>query len=91
MARLTVEDCLHTIPNRFELTVLAAKRARQLALGRAEPLVPWDNDKPAVVALREIAAGVIDAAEIDRIENEPMTREAMQAAFATEESSLITE
>jgi DNA-directed RNA polymerase subunit omega len=60
MARVTVEDCLDQVENRFELVILAAKRARQIANG-AEPTVEWDNDKPTVVALRELAAGTIDA------------------------------
>ena len=58
MARITVEDCLEHVDNRFDLVLLAARRARQLENG-VEPLVPWDNDKPTVVALREIAAGLI--------------------------------
>ena len=58
MARITVEDCLEHVDNRFNLVLLAAKRARQLEHG-VEPLVPWDNDKPTVGALREIAAGLI--------------------------------
>ena len=66
MARITVEDCLENIDNRFNLIVVASKRARQLANGR-EPTVPWDNDKPTVVALREIAAGNIDASILDDI------------------------
>lgn len=56
MARVTVEDCLKNVKNRFELVILSAKRARQLMHGK-EPMVEWDNDKPTVVALREIAAG----------------------------------
>ena len=60
MARVTVEDCLDQVENRFELVILSAKRARQIANG-AEPTVEWDNDKPTVVALRELAAGTIDA------------------------------
>lgn len=58
MARLTVEDCLDYVDNRFELVLVAAKRARQLAMG-ADPLVPLDNDKPTVLALREIAENLI--------------------------------
>jgi DNA-directed RNA polymerase subunit omega len=58
MARITVEDCVAKIPNKFQLVLVAAKRARQLANG-AEPMVPWENDKPTVVALREIAEGFI--------------------------------
>lgn len=57
MARVTVEDCLKVIPNRFELTLVAAKRARDLAIGGKEALVDWEQDKATVVALREIAAG----------------------------------
>jgi DNA-directed RNA polymerase subunit omega len=59
MARLTVEDCLNKEPNRFKLIMKAAKRARELEKG-APAKVPWDNDKPTVAALREIAEGVID-------------------------------
>ncbi len=58
MARLTVEDCLDHVDNRFELVLIASKRARQLAMG-ADPLVPLDNDKPTVLALREIAENLI--------------------------------
>ncbi len=58
MARVTVTDCLEHVDNRFQLVLIAAKRARQLIFG-AEPLVPMDNDKPTVLALREIAEGLI--------------------------------
>jgi DNA-directed RNA polymerase subunit omega len=58
MARITVEDCLEKIPNLFQLVLVAAKRARQLANG-AHPMVDWENDKSTVVALREIAEGYI--------------------------------
>lgn len=57
MARITVEDCLGNVRNRFELVLLASKRARQLMRGSAEPKVAWENDKATVVALREIAMG----------------------------------
>jgi len=57
MARITVEDCLKHIHNRFELVLRAAKRARQIARGSVYPLVPEENDKPTVVALREFAEG----------------------------------
>ncbi|MFT3742321.1 MAG: DNA-directed RNA polymerase subunit omega [Gammaproteobacteria bacterium] len=59
MARITVQDCLERIPNRFELVIVASSRARQLEIGSADPLVPWENDKPTVVALREIAEGKV--------------------------------
>ncbi len=58
MARITVEDCLDNLDNRFDLVLIAAKRARQLSNG-VDPLLPWENDKPTVVALREIADGLI--------------------------------
>lgn len=56
MARITIEDCLKNVENRFKLVLVASKRARQLALGSSEPLVPWENDKATVVALRELAS-----------------------------------
>ena len=58
MARITVEDCVDNIPNMFQLVLVAAKRERQLANG-AHAMVDWENDKPTVVALREIAEGYI--------------------------------
>ena len=58
MARITVEDCSKKIPNMFQLVLVASKRARQLANG-AEPMIGWENDKPTVVALREIAEGYV--------------------------------
>ena len=58
MARITVEDCLEKIPNIFELVMVASKRARRLANG-APAQIDWENDKPTVVALREIAAGLV--------------------------------
>lgn len=61
MARITVEDCLEHVENRFELVMVSSKRARQLQTGGKEAMVPEDNDKPTVLALREIAAGLIDA------------------------------
>ncbi len=65
MARVTVEDSLEHVDNRFQLVLLASKRARDIAMGM-EPLVDWDNDKPTVVALREIAEGKIDRSYLDR-------------------------
>ncbi len=59
MARVTVEDCLENVDNRFELVMLATKRARQIAVQGAEPLVAPEGDKPTVIALREIAKGLI--------------------------------
>jgi len=64
MARLTVEDCLDNVENRFELVLVAAKRARQLSMG-ADPLVELENDKPTVLALREIAESKIDRSVLE--------------------------
>lgn len=61
MARVTVEDCLENVANRFELVMVASKRAREIAVRGAQPMVDWENDKPTVVALREIAAGLVSA------------------------------
>ncbi|CAM3771335.1 DNA-directed RNA polymerase subunit omega [Parendozoicomonas haliclonae] len=70
MARVTVEDCLEHVDNRFELVMAASKRARQLTIGGKDPKVAWENDKPTVVALREIAEGKIDPKQIDREDQE---------------------
>jgi len=80
MARVTVEDCLDNVDNRFELVMfelvmLATKRSRQLATGGKEPKVAWENDKPTVVALREIASGLVDydvIAQDDIVDDEPL-------------------
>jgi DNA-directed RNA polymerase subunit omega len=72
MARLTIEDCLENLDSRYDLVILATKRARQIALG-AEPMVEEDNDKPTVIALREIAEGLITSENIDTIgKNDPL-------------------
>ena len=64
MARVTVEDCLDKVDNRFQLVLVATKRARQLANG-VQPLVEWENDKPTIVALREIADGLVGPGILD--------------------------
>lgn len=86
MARITVEDCLEVVDNRFDLVTMAAKRARQLANG-VEPQIDNNEaqDKPTVLALREIAARKIDNALIDRVEKserERAEREALEWAAA---------
>lgn len=63
MARVTVEDCLEHVANRFELVMVASKRARDLAVHGKQPLVDWENDKPTVVALREIAEGLLNTSD----------------------------
>ncbi len=65
MARITVEDCLHSIPNRFELTLAATYRARQIAQGNT-PQVEAERDKPTVIALREIAQGLVGKEILNR-------------------------
>ncbi|MBL6818339.1 MAG: DNA-directed RNA polymerase subunit omega [SAR86 cluster bacterium] len=66
MARLTVEDCLKVVNSRFDLIIMASKRARQLSNTSRDPLVEWDNDKPTLVALREIEAGLLDKETLER-------------------------
>ena len=86
MARITVEDCLEVVGNRFELVMMAAKRARQLANGVEPALENHESgDKPTVLALREIAARKIDNELIDRVEKaerERAEREALEWAAA---------
>lgn len=72
MARVTVEDCLENVENRFELVMVASKRARQLTLGGQEPHLAWENDKPTVVALREVAEKLTDASILDEAEVKPL-------------------
>ncbi len=67
MARITVEDCLEHVPNLFQLVLVAAKRARKIANG-AEPTVEWENDKPTVVALREVASGHVGPEILEEVE-----------------------
>ncbi len=69
MARITVEDCLKNIDNRFEMVLTATKRARQIANG-ADPLVEEQNDKPTVIALREIASGLVDPERVNMMQAE---------------------
>ena len=66
MARVTVEDCLNSVDNRFELVMVASKRARQIATGGRAPLVQEESDKPTVVALREIAEGLVTPDMLNR-------------------------
>ena len=67
MARVTVEDAVDTIGNRFDLIMVASKRARQLATGGKDAMVDWDNDKPTVVALREIEEKLVTRDNVDRL------------------------
>jgi DNA-directed RNA polymerase subunit omega len=87
MARITVEDCLDYVDNRFELVMVGSKRARQIAVDGRPPLIDAENDKPTVIALREIELGLITPEvlqEIERdyeiVESEESTEEAPQDA-----------
>jgi DNA-directed RNA polymerase subunit omega len=80
MARITVEDCLHNIDNIFEMVLVAAKRARRVAHG-ADPMVELENDKPTVVALREIADGLVTPSILEEVE-EPDTEELLQTELS---------
>ncbi len=76
MARITVEDCLENIDNIFEMVLVAAKRARRIAHG-ADPMVELENDKPTVIALREIADGLVTPAILEEIE-QPAAEDLLQ-------------
>jgi len=81
MARITVEDCLDHVDNRFELVMVGSKRARQIAVQGKDPMVATENDKPTVIALREIEEGLIDAnilnEEDDEVVEDIMPNDAM--------------
>ena len=84
MARVTVEDCLEHVDNRFELVMVASKRARQLATEGKDPMVPVENDKPTVLALREIADGLVGPdilTEKPKEDFEPMSMELLAETF----------
>jgi len=83
MARITVEDCLDNIDNIFEMVLVAAKRARRIAHG-SDPMVELENDKPTVLALREIADGHVTPAILEEIDAPP-AEEFMQAEAAAED------
>ena len=82
MARITVEDCLENIDNIFEMVLVAAKRARRIAHG-ADPMVELENDKPTVIALREIADGLVTPSILEEIE-QPVAEELLQPEVTDE-------
>ncbi len=86
MARITVEDCLDNVDNRFELVMLATRRARALVNSAKEPLVEPENDKPTVIALREIATGKITREILDQIEAEDAVEERLEEVHQSDES-----
>jgi DNA-directed RNA polymerase subunit omega len=81
MARVTVEDAIEQVGNRFDLILLATKRARQLANGEKDPKVDWDNDKPTVVALREIELGLVTKATMEAEEIEEEVQAELEQTF----------
>ena len=83
MARVTVEDAVDAIGNRFDLIMVAAKRARQIATGGKDPMVDWDNDKPTVVALREIEEKLVTKDNIDKL-GAPPAEEVMDVESSEE-------
>ncbi|KAA9131279.1 DNA-directed RNA polymerase subunit omega [Marinihelvus fidelis] len=87
MARITVEDCLDNVDNRFELVLTATRRARQIAHG-AEPMVEEENDKPTVIALREIAGGQMDAEKVDVLQAEIEAAQVFEAVDTDEDPTL---
>lgn len=98
MARITVEDCLEHVDNRFDLVLLASRRARQISQG-ADPLVPAENDKPTVIALREIAEGLVTAEGMDEMEakralerlstDDELVRQIAQASLNVAEANAV--
>ncbi|MBS16362.1 MAG: DNA-directed RNA polymerase subunit omega [Gammaproteobacteria bacterium] len=90
MARVTVEDCLENVANRFELVMVASKRARQISTEGKDPLVPLENDKPTVLALREVADGLVGPdilAEKPKEDFEPLAMDLLSEAFDRKPSS----
>ncbi len=80
MARITVEDCIEKIPNRFELVLVATRRARQIANG-SPLLIHHERDKPTVIALREIADGKVDKTILDEAPKSVLAEEEAQEVF----------
>jgi DNA-directed RNA polymerase subunit omega len=91
MARITVEDCLDRVDNRFDLVLLACKRARQLTRG-VDPLVAWENDKATVVALREIADGLVTIETVQEPEEKEVSiDEELAAALRAEMGPIVND
>jgi len=90
MARVTVEDCLDKVDNRFQLVLVATKRARQLANG-VQPLVPWENDKPTIVALREIAEGLVGPGILEETVHSVFEEDEDETVSATAEETATPE
>ncbi len=89
MARVTVEDCLENVDNRFELVLVASKRARQVAMG-AQPLLDEENDKPTVIALREIAEDLVNAKILEEVEPVAAEEELVEELSADDQEIAAT-
>jgi len=89
MARVTVEDCLDNVDNRFELVLVAAKRARQIAMG-AQPMLQEENDKPTVLALREIADNLVNAEILKEVEPVVAEEELLEELTADDQEIAAT-
>ena len=94
MARITVEHCLDKVDNRFELVMVSSKRARQIQIEGKDPMVSVDNDKPTVVALREIADGLVTneiLIEKPSVELEEVEEEMAEAVAEQQDDTPTTE
>ena len=89
MARVTVEDCLENVDNRFELVLVAAKRARQIAMG-AQPMLEEENDKPTVLALREVAENLVNAEILQEVEPVAAEEELLEELTADDQEIAAT-
>ncbi|SES62963.1 DNA-directed RNA polymerase subunit omega [Thorsellia anophelis] len=91
MARVTVQDAVEQVGNRFDLILVASRRARQLQTGGKDPLVPAENDKPTVIALREIEKGLINNSILDaRARQEQQEAEVLEITAMRSISSLTS-
>jgi len=91
MARITVEECLEHVDNRFDLVMVASKRARQIATQGKDPLVEVNDDKPAVIALKEIELGLINSEKIDQVEAEVEAEEYAAGALTDQLTEELAE
>ena len=85
MARITIEDCLKNVKNRFELVLIASKRAQLLSKNPSLAQVDWANDKPPVVALREIASGKINASILDSTDEQDFSSHSDEQSIHVDE------
>jgi len=89
MARITVEGCLDKVQSRFELILLASGRARQLSTTSREPMVEWEDDKPTIVALREIEEGLLDSETLERTLEEDVLLDEFSSPSYKEDEKIV--